>query len=193
MEVVSNEATFEAEDVYTELLLGCGVRRDKEFCYPPPEDPEHEPERAEFQNLITLDINPACNPDVVHDLNDTALPFQDCEFDEIHAYEVLEHTGTQGDVDFFFDQFNEFHRILKPGGLFLGSVPMWDSPWAWADPGHRRVIAQHSLLFLDPRNYEARTDDSPMADYGDLNKGNWQVVGVQETEHRFYFVMEAIK
>ena len=192
MEVISNTVEFKNAD-YTELLLGCGNRRDKEFCYPPQGNEDFDPERAQFTNLVTLDVSESCNPDVVHDLNTLPLPFQDEEFNEIHAYEVLEHTGRQGDVQFFFDQFNEFYRILKPGGLFLASVPMWDSPWSWGDPGHTRVITQHTLLFLDPRNFEKRPEDSPMAEYEGLNQGNWQVRGVQETDHRFYFVMEAMK
>ena len=108
MNVIDNTAEFNA-GCYSELLLGCGHLRKKRLKQPEQGD--------EWQNLVTLDVNPACNPDVVHDLNVTPWPFQDEEFDEVHAYEVLEHIGRQGDYKSFFDHFNELYRILKPGGL----------------------------------------------------------------------------
>ena len=114
------------------LLLGAGTSRTKKMVH------ELTPDR-EFDELVTLDITG--NADVIHDLDNLPYDFfKDESFDEIHAYEVLEHCGTQGDVNFFFDQFNEFHRILKPGGVFCGSVPHWTSIWAFGDPGHRRVL-----------------------------------------------------
>lgn len=186
MEIVSNTVDFKPSEDYCELLLGCGHRRKKEL------DPEGD---NKWQNLYTLDMNEACNPDFVHDLNVFPYPFPDNSFNEIHAYEVLEHTGTQGDVAFFFKQFDELYRILKPGGFLMCSTPMWDSMWAWADPGHRRVIAQGSLIFLDRRNYEDVDNDpeSPMQDYRDAFNCDFHVEGVQETDARFYFVLKANK
>ena len=187
MEVISNTADFRPSEDYCELLIGCGHSRLKEL------DPEGD---NKWSNLYTLDSNEACNPDFLHDLEEFPYPFADDSFNEIHAYEVLEHTGAQGDWRFFFQQFDELWRILKPGGFLMASVPMWDSQWAWGDPGHKRVITEGSLIFLNRENYEIIDTDpekSPLADYRPYFQSNWKVEGVQETQDRFYFVMKAIK
>ena len=88
-----------------ELVLGSGHKSRKVLS---------SDKDKEYKNAVTLDINPDCNPDVVWDLNERPLPFEDKEFDEIHAYEVLEHIGTQGDYRGFFEEFEEYYRILKP-------------------------------------------------------------------------------
>jgi len=177
------EADFIPSTKHTELLLGCGHQRKKEL---------HINNDPDWQNLVTLDFNEAVNPDVVHDLEDIPLPFADHSIDEIHAYEVLEHVGAQGDWRFFFEQFNDFHRILKPGGHFYASVPMWNSAWAWSDPGHKRVISQKSLIFLSQENYTDQPDNSPLQDYRNVYTADFHVEGIQETEHRFYFVLKAL-
>jgi SAM-dependent methyltransferase len=64
------------------------------------------------------------------------LPFDDNTFDEIHAYEVLEHIGKQGDWMRILREWSEWWRILKPGGHLYASSPLWSSEWAWGDPGH---------------------------------------------------------
>lgn len=177
-----SEVFFEPTDKYCELLLGCGHRRAKEL------DPDG---KNEWHNLYTLDNNEAVAPDFVHDLEVFPYPFPDNSFDEIHAYEVLEHTGSQGDWKFFFAQFDELYRILKPGGFFMCSVPAWDSMWAWADPGHKRVLAQGSLIFLDRENYDV--EGSPIMDYRNSFTCDFKVEGIQETDDRFYFVLKAKK
>ena len=78
-----------------ELLLGCGFSRVKKLAHP---------DRPEWDGLVTLDMNPAHKPDVVFDLNDWPLPFDGDTFDEVHAYDVMEHLGQQGDWKFFFRQ-----------------------------------------------------------------------------------------
>ena len=138
------------------LLLGAGNSRVRKIR--PPQSPE------DFGELTTLDIDPSTGCDVVHDLNVLPYPFADGEFDEIHAYEVLEHCGRQGDWKFFFDQFAEFYRMLKPEGLVCFTVPMWNSEWAWGDPGHTRVITPGSLIFLDREQYK-QIGKSSMTDY----------------------------
>jgi SAM-dependent methyltransferase len=118
----------------TELLIGCGNDRRKKITFP--QTP------SDWTQLVTLDIDASTKPDIVHDLNVLPYPFLDSTFDEIHAYEVLEHCGRQGDWKFFLDQFAELWRILKPGGFLVATCPMWDGPWAWGDPGHTRVISR---------------------------------------------------
>jgi SAM-dependent methyltransferase len=168
-----------------ELLIGCGNSRKKNItCKEIP---------AEWSNLITLDMDPACNPDHVHNLDNIALPFGDNTFDEIHAYEVLEHCGRQGDWRFFFDQFAEFWRILKPGGYFVGSVPMWDCEWAWADPGHTRVIAPGSLIFLSQKEYEHQVGKTAMTDYRAHYKADFDILGKDTSTDTFGFILRANK
>jgi SAM-dependent methyltransferase len=170
---------------YRELLLGCGNSRKKQVC--PVDSPR------EFQNLTTLDIDADCGADVTHDLSVLPYPFADDEFDEIHAYEVLEHCGRQGDVAFFFGQFAELHRILKPGGFLIGSCPLPDSPWAWGDPGHTRVIGKESLIFLSQHTYGEQVGRTPMADYRGIWKRDFHTVFIHEDKDRWAFVLKAVK
>ena len=168
-----------------ELLIGCGRNRDKKLTFP--EIPD------KWIQLVTLDEDPGVKPDIVHDLTDLPLPFDDDMFDEIHAYEVLEHTGQQGDWRFFFNQFYEFWRILKPGGYFCATVPQWDSKWAWADPGHKRIITRDTLIFLNQLEYEAQVGRTHMTDYREWWEGDFIPVASHDEEHQMGFVLQAKK
>ena len=170
---------------YRELLIGCGNARVKAVTFP--EIP------SEWTDLTTLDIDPSCKPDVLHDLEVLPYPFESDSFDEIHAVEVLEHCGKQGDWRFFFAQFSEFHRILKPGGYLIGSCPMWDSPWAWSDPGHSRLISRHSLAFLSQAEYTAQVGKTHMTDYRAVYKADFETIATKEMEHSWGFVLRARK
>jgi SAM-dependent methyltransferase len=165
-----------------ELLLGCGPRREKVITFSeiPPV----------FTNLVTVDIIPDHSPDVVHDLSVLPYPFEDEEFDEVHAYEVLEHTGRQGDWKFFFAQFSELWRIIKPKGYLMGSCPSWDGEWAWADPGHTRVITPSTLMFLDQEFYEREVGKTAASDYRSVWKHDFKLTGITEKGPQFFFVMQ---
>lgn len=169
---------------YRELLIGCGSRRIK-LLFPP--------DKQEWQHLTTLDINGSHNPDVVWDLNNLPLPFADNTFDEIHAYEVLEHTGRQGDHIFFFAQFSDFWRILKPNGMLIGSSPMYNSPWAFGDPSHTRVIQKESFVFLDQTQYAEQIGKTAMTDFRYIYKADFAVVHVTENNGTLQFALQAIK
>jgi SAM-dependent methyltransferase len=166
-----------------ELLIGCGTNRKRKVSIT-----GFEP----FENLTTLDIDRSHNPDVVHDLNVVPWPFEDNSFDEVHAYEVLEHIGRQGDYVAFFAHFTEIWRILKPDGLLCASVPAWDSDWAWGDPGHTRVITLGSLVFLDQSQY-GQVGTTAMTDYRGIYKANFAPVAKTEGAHNLSFVLKAIK
>lgn len=53
----------------------------------------------------------------------TAIPFADETFDVVSAFDVVEHCADEGLA------LTEARRVLKPGGLFLVSVPAYE--WAW--------------------------------------------------------------
>lgn len=159
-----------------ELLMGCGSRTSKDIVIDNPE----------FENVVRLDYNADHNPDIVWDLTIHPLPFDDEEFDEIHAYEVLEHLANQGDYEFFFAEFTEYWRILKPGGRFFASVPV--GVWIWGDPSHRRAIQPETLIFLDQDSYR-QIGQTTMSDFRHLYKVSFKTI-FTETKDRFYFVLE---
>src|SRR2546426_4490666 len=65
-----------------------------------------------------LDIAPEfAAPDIlIHDIT-SGLPFPDASFDYVFMVEVLEHTPTA------YSTAGEIHRVLKPGGVWMVSVP----------------------------------------------------------------------
>jgi hypothetical protein len=186
----------------TELLLGCGFQRKKQARIPGDD--------IEWKDLVTLDHNPDCKPDLFCNLDDDDLwvclaltcqgekvtesgELKENFFTEVHAYEVLEHLGRQGDFVSFFSTFNNIYRILVPGGLLFATCPSPRSVWAWGDPGHTRVIQQESLVFLDQSQYTFSLGKSPMSDYRNWWKGDFQTISSTDdgTTHRF--ILKAVK
>lgn len=152
------------------LVLGCGDKRD-----------------SSLGEMTYLDVNPDVNPDVVHDLTVHPLPFEDETFDSIIAIHVLEHLAYQGDAEFFFKEFEEYWRILKPEGHFTGMCPSSDSKWKWGDPGHKRTIQRETLHFLDLSHYGK---GDMMCDYRYMyKKGNFKIEGFQDKDGNFIFTL----
>lgn len=144
--------------------------------------------------LTTLDHNPDCKPDIEADLE--CLPYtwaRDNEYNEIHAYDVLEHTGQQGDFRFFFAQWSEFWRILKPDGIFYGRVPPLTSKWLWGDPGHKRVISLESLTFLSQLEYDKQLGKTALCDYRRWYSGDFEAVRAFEHNDCLDFALRAVK
>lgn len=150
-------------------------------------------DKEEWDVVVKLDNNPECKPDVLHDLESLPLPFEDSSFNEIHAYEILEHTGRQGDYQFFFAQFGEFWRILQNGGKLFGSCPAFNSVWAWGDPGHTRIISAGTLVFLCRTQYENQLKRTSMSDYRRYLVGDWNILKTRTVGESFEFILEAIK
>lgn len=188
----------------TELLLGCGHSRQKRLGLPG--------QALEFSDLVTCDNNKNCSPDVLMDINcdgwyvqnydylgtpdiDCIAPsgqFKESFFSEVHAYEVLEHFGKQGDYESFFNTFDNIYRVLLPGGYLFATVPSRYSPWLWGDPGHTRAILPETLTFLDQRSYE-QCGKTTMSDYRSVYKSDFDIIHTSDNKVFHQFVLQAVK
>lgn len=190
----------------SELLLGCGFQRRK-FVIPPGSS-------AEWEHLITCDDNRKCTPDILCNLDYSRFKvwsvsdFHVCAdlfiesgshdrikesvFQEVHAYEVLEHLGRQGDARSFFHTFSNIYRVLVPGGYLCATVPSRYSPWLWGDPGHTRVIYKESLCFLDQSTY-VQIGRTAMSDYRDLWQGDFKLIRSDDDKTFHTFILQAVK
>lgn len=143
--------TAAAVDTLTILHVGCGRKQ-----LPPDQLLELHQLRLDDprpKRVIHLDADANLTPDVVATLGQPLLDIPDNSVDLILAWHVLEHVGRQGETAEWFRCFEEFYRILKPGGLLYGECPYYDSIWAWSDPTHTRVISEDSFVFFNQESY----------------------------------------
>ncbi|MBI3331838.1 class I SAM-dependent methyltransferase [Candidatus Peregrinibacteria bacterium] len=70
------------------------------------------------KSLRSLDINPNLHPDIVGSAEEIPLP--DASFDGVICTQMLEH------VPHPWKALAEMHRILRPGGKVLLTVPQWN-------------------------------------------------------------------
>jgi SAM-dependent methyltransferase len=168
------------------LLLGAGNSRIKKVYVQGDQDWQGE--------LVTIDMNPNCGADVVWDLEQRPLPFADEEFDEVHAYDSLEHWGKQGDWRGWFDEMGEYHRLIKPGGHFVALVPLAEE--RFADPGHTRFFGLNHFLMLSQEWYDEQLKAGlPVTDYRWYWKKNFAVAKVifgGDPAHHAAFILRKI-
>jgi hypothetical protein len=185
---------------YRELLLGCGHKKEKRFALPGM--------ALNWQNVTTVDMNKECDPDIWGTLDcykwsgmiwrrepnvGAKHQWLPDTYDEVHAYEVLEHLGMQGDYNSFFQCFAMIWYVLKPNGYLFATTPSRFSPWLWGDPGHTRAILPQTLIFLDQTQYEAQKGKTSMSDYRFCYKADFKVVHSVDDRETHQFVLQAIK
>lgn len=156
------------------LLIGCGTSRVKQAQLN---------SKAEWTGeLTTLDMNPNIGADIVWDMEVRPLPFDDNTFDEIGAYNSMEHWGRQGDWRGWFDEMAEYHRILKPQGTMSILVPIGLD--ALADPGHCRFFHDNYFGFLNQDFYERNEVKSTcFTDYRFAWKLNFDILYLEKIEN----------
>jgi SAM-dependent methyltransferase len=108
------------------LNLGCGLK--------------HVPDG------VNLDVTPATNPDVVHDLNVRPWPFESGTFEEVRANDVIEH------LDDIVATMEEIHRVCSPGAVVRITVPHFSCSNAFTDITHRHYFSYFSFHYFTGEN-----------------------------------------
>jgi len=90
---------------------------------------------------INLDRFDLPGLDVVHDIENLPLPFDDKEFEEIVCDNVLEHLE-------YIPVLKDLYRILKPGGHLRIRVPHFNSHTSFGDPTHKKFFSSITFEFF---------------------------------------------
>jgi predicted SAM-dependent methyltransferase len=98
--------------------------------------------RKVAEDYLSVDIRNDDGVDVVCDIENQRLPFDDSSVDEIYTHHTLEHIGNLVFV------MNEFFRVLHWGGTVTIIVPHFRSASAYSDPTHKRVFTPDSMRYF---------------------------------------------
>ena len=121
------------------LNLGCGPKR--------------------IEGAVNVDISADVGADLVHDLRRTPWPLPSDAFDEVHAYDVIEHLADA------IAAMEEIHRVCKPGARVHITVPHFSSANAFTDLTHQHQFSrfsfdyfrsEHTLAFYSRARFEPR-------------------------------------
>ncbi|NTU53787.1 MAG: class I SAM-dependent methyltransferase [Chlorobiaceae bacterium] len=129
------------------LDLGCGQRQRNPFNAP---------------TVFGVDVFECSEKNIRKaDLAIEPLPFEDCAFDYVTAFDFLEHVPRVIYLPErrlpFVELMNEIWRVLKPGGIFFSCTPAYPFPPAFQDPTHVNVLTEETfkLYFDDQRRWGA--------------------------------------
>ena len=73
--------------------------------------------QKKHSDAVNIDIVSSTGPDIVHDLNHTPWPLPSNQFDECHAYDVIEHLND------IVKTMEEIHRVCRNGAVVRITVP----------------------------------------------------------------------
>jgi len=109
------------------------------------------------KNEIRLDKSIHAKPDVLTKAGFQPLPFKDEAFDVVRAHHFLEHVPRIGyrlevgrliEFNPVIELFNEVWRVLKRGGRFEITVPVFPHNEAYIDPTHTSVWTPFSFQYF---------------------------------------------
>ena len=104
--------------------------------------------RFSSEQITTIDLQPGA--DVIGSV--TKLPFPDNTFDYVICFETLEHTDNP------FKAMSEINRVLKKGGMFIGSTPFnqelhgeeYGDYWRFTRQGWAILLKDFSEVKIEP-------------------------------------------
>lgn len=113
-------------ELRTILNLGCGLKQQPD--------------------AVNVDFVADTSPDVVVDLDRLPWPFESDRFDEVLAFDVLEH------LDRIIPVMEEIHRICRHGAVVRITVPHFTSANAFTDLTHRHQFGWFSTHYFTGEN-----------------------------------------
>ncbi len=91
------------------------------------------------------------------------IPFEDNLFDSVSAYDFIEHVpraiylSDKVQMRFpFVELMHEIWRVLKAGGLFYASTPVYPMPQAFIDPTHVNFVTDGTHSYFTQPELMAR-------------------------------------
>jgi SAM-dependent methyltransferase len=90
---------------------------------------------------VNLDSVALPGVDVVHDIAELPLPFDDATFDEVLCRSILEHLD-------YIPVLRDLHRILAPGGRLVVVGPHFTARNVYVDPTHRTAFSIETFQFF---------------------------------------------
>ncbi|MBR9706713.1 methyltransferase domain-containing protein [Candidatus Pacearchaeota archaeon] len=152
------------------LHLGCGI--DKKAGY------------------VNIDRSDQVNPDLVWDLEETPLPFEDNSITEVVANHVFEHLYN------FVPLMHDLRRICVPGAKIKIKVPFYSTWGQYNDPTHVRFFSPFTFNYFQKGNYshEVECKDNMFKinkvkinfGIGRASKLNWIMNPIINLHHAFY-------
>lgn len=95
---------------------------------------------------VNLDLKNIPGVDIVHDIQNLPLPFEDNAFDEILCQDILEHVE-------YMPVLKDIYRITAPGGKVRIRVPHFTSRNNYTDPTHIKRFAVTTFDYFAKGTY----------------------------------------
>jgi SAM-dependent methyltransferase len=102
--------------------------------------------RKPLAGAVNVDRVVETSPDAVCDLDRRPWPFAAGCFDEVCAYDVLEH------LDDLVATMEEIHRVCRDGAVIRITLPHFSSANAFTDPTHRHKLGYFSFHYFTGEN-----------------------------------------
>ncbi len=97
-------------------------------------------------NAVNVDIVSSTNPDLVQNLDLFPWPLPDDQFEEVRAYDVVEH------LDQIVCVMEEIHRVCRDGARVKITVPHFSCANAFTDITHRHYFSVNSFNYFTGDN-----------------------------------------
>lgn len=105
---------------------------------------------SKLPGSIGMDRIPLNGVDFVADLEQGLSFLPDNSIDEVHSRHFLEH------VNAFESLMRDVHRVLKPGGRQIVTVPHFSNPYFYSDSTHRRFFGLYSFDYFSKPDTQLR-------------------------------------
>ena len=123
------------------------------------------------EGFLNVDSEPACEPDLVWDLEKVPWPFEDSCSQEILMSHVLEHLGREPES--YLAIVRELYRVARPGANVFIVVPHPRHDSFLTDPTHVRPITADGLRMFSKRLnrkwIEEGASNTPLGVYLDVD------------------------